>query len=304
MAMKHSTRDDYVARIRRVQRFIRDHLDDTLELERLAQVACFSPYHFHRIFRGMTGETIAGYVRRMRLERAAVALRTTPRSVLDVALDAGYESGEAFARAFARRMGLSPSAWRALDDATIPPLVLATPACGAQGALQMDVTLETLPKLSMVALRHRGPYNTVGEAYDRLMRWAGERGVLEAGPFWVVGLSYDDPKCTPAHALRYDACIAFLDPEKMPDLDAIGLEEPGLEAVRRLELPSHRYALVDHIGPYGKMQSAFDALLGSWLPDSAYEPAPAPCIELYISPPDVPEDKRVTRIGVALAAGS
>src|SRR5262245_7122707 len=105
--MTTPTEQTYRQRILKVQLFIQEHLDEELSLERLARVAHFSPYHFHRIFRGLVGEGVTEHVRRLRLESAAVALKTTERSIIQVALDAGYGTHEAFTRAFRQQFGVS-----------------------------------------------------------------------------------------------------------------------------------------------------------------------------------------------------
>src|ERR1017187_9684083 len=111
--MRHGTQESYQERILRVLVYIQTHLDDPLTLDDLAGVACFSPYHFHRIFRGLVGEPVAEHLRRLRLERAAGRLKFTDRQVIDIALDAGYDSHEAFTRAFRANFGRPPSIYRA-----------------------------------------------------------------------------------------------------------------------------------------------------------------------------------------------
>ena len=107
---KHETTwNDYQQRILRVLTHIQEHLDEALELEELARVACFSSFHFHRVFAAMTGETIADHVRRLRLERAAMELRSGAKQVIQVALDAGYEAHAAFTRAFKAASSVSAS---------------------------------------------------------------------------------------------------------------------------------------------------------------------------------------------------
>jgi AraC family transcriptional regulator len=115
--MRESTLEDYQQRLLRVLLHIQNHLDDPLQLDELAEVAHFSPYHFHRIFRGMTGESVKEHVRRLRLERAAHRLRFTGQPVTEIAFDAGYQQHEAFTRAFhtyvrAIAHGISESASR------------------------------------------------------------------------------------------------------------------------------------------------------------------------------------------------
>ena len=128
--MKSSTRDDYLDRIRRVLRFVQDHLDEPLTPERLAGVAHFSRFHFHRVFSGLVGESLSAHVRRLRLERAAGELRWTDRPVIDIALDAGYDAPEPFTRAFRGHFGEPPSRFRTRRD----PLVVS--AGGLSGSFR------------------------------------------------------------------------------------------------------------------------------------------------------------------------
>lgn len=127
--MKPTTREDYLDRIRRVLRFVQEHLDDELSPSVLADVARLSIYHFHRVFRARVGESLAEHVRRIRLERAAGALRRTDDRVIDIALSAGYDAHEPFTRAFHARFGMPPSAWRRQPEpVTFPPVL-----CGVHG---------------------------------------------------------------------------------------------------------------------------------------------------------------------------
>jgi len=107
------SRYEYEARMHRVLEYIDQHLDEQLELDILAKVANFSSFHFHRLFTAWLGETLGDYVRRRRLETAAVRLVTQPRlAVTQVALSVGFGSTEAFARAFKTRFRATPTEWR------------------------------------------------------------------------------------------------------------------------------------------------------------------------------------------------
>src|SRR5450432_2278117 len=113
------SRDVYVDRMHRVTEYIDQNLDQYLDLETLAEVAHFSPFHFHRLFSALTGETLGGYLRRRRCEVAATRLLAQPRlAVLEIALDVGFGSTEAFTHAFNARFGCSPTAWRLRQSAT------------------------------------------------------------------------------------------------------------------------------------------------------------------------------------------
>ena len=107
-------RREYERRVNRVVDYIGEHLADELSLERLAQIAAFSPYHFHRIFKSVADETLFEFIQRLRIEKGAQALLFLPdRSVLEIALHCGFASAATFARAFKSHFGMSATAWRA-----------------------------------------------------------------------------------------------------------------------------------------------------------------------------------------------
>src|SRR5437763_8103743 len=110
--MRSQTEQAYRERVLRVLVYIQNYLDEALALDELAAVAHFSPYHFHRIFRGMIGESVKEHVRRLRLERAAHRLRFTGQPVTEIAFDAGYQQHEAFTRAFRAMFEQSPKEFR------------------------------------------------------------------------------------------------------------------------------------------------------------------------------------------------
>jgi AraC family transcriptional regulator len=291
--MKPVTEADYRERIVRVLIHIQAHLDEALELDALARVACFSPYHFHRIFRGLVGEPVQEHIRRLRLERAAVSLKLQAQPVTELALGAGYESHEAFTRAFHTMFGMSPAQYRAahrdapdsgsgvhFNDASgyHPPDLGAPP----------PVEIKTLAPQPIAFVRHVGPYNQVGAAWGRLCGWAGPRGLLGPGTRYI-GVSYDDPQITPPEKLRYDAAIT-LDRPAQPEGD-VGVTE----------LAGGEYATLIHKGPYDNLSRTWMLLLCSWLPKSGRELRDAPCFELYLNSPDsTPPEELVTLLHAPL----
>lgn len=105
---------EYTDCIEDVKRYIRDHIHEPLDRERLAAVAGFSIPHFHRVFTAQVGESAASYIRHLRLERAGRKLRMGAVDITEVALAAGYESHAAFSKAFKGQYGVSPSEFRQL----------------------------------------------------------------------------------------------------------------------------------------------------------------------------------------------
>ena len=105
--------EEYRARINRVIDYIEHNIDRVMTLKELAEVATFSPYHFHRIFSSMVGETLYGFIQRIRLEKAAVKLVQSPKqSITEIGLECGFTSSSAFARAFREKYGITASQWR------------------------------------------------------------------------------------------------------------------------------------------------------------------------------------------------
>src|ERR1700678_2059860 len=109
---KTQAKGAYAQRINRVIDYLRGNLDRQVKLEELAKVACFSEFHFHRIFGAISGETLNNFTNRLRLEQAARLLRYSSQSVTDIALNCGFSSSATFSRAFRSGYDTSPSQFR------------------------------------------------------------------------------------------------------------------------------------------------------------------------------------------------
>jgi AraC family transcriptional regulator len=277
--MKTTTLQSYQEKVLRVHLRIREALsrgEGVPSLEVLAEEACLSPFHFHRVFRGLTGESLAEHIRRLRLEWAAGQLRFSEKGVLTIALEAGYESHEAFTRAFSRCFGKSPSCYRGEQ---------AHP--GLEG-IYMKIAIKTVPARKVLFVRHTGPYADCGKAWGALCGWAGPRGLM--GPrSQFLGLSYDDPDITPPEKLRYDACLI---PER--DVEAVF-------PVSAQEIPGGEYAVTLHEGPLEKLHETYQRMCGEWLPTSGRSLKPFPSVEIYLNDPDrTPPEKLKVEIQIPL----
>ena len=267
----------WVDRVAAVVEHVQTHLHEELAPEALAELGGFSLHHFHRVFRGITGESVMGFVRRLRLERAARRLRFGVDSVTRIAFDAGYGSHEAFTRAFRARFGRAPSEYRRV-----------LPAVGV-----IEAQLREEPVRHVLALRRVGPYEACGSAWAQMAAFAAQRGIVLDGV--GVGLSYDDPDVTAAEHLRYDAC-APLTPEV---IDSLGLLPAGFA---RREVPAGTYAVALHRGAFDTILDTYVALLGGWLPRQRVEIADEPVVERYVrSPGEVAPEDQLTEVLVRLA---
>lgn len=265
-----TTRDTYASRILAVQLFIQQHLDEDLTLIRLAEIAGYSPYHFHRIFRGQVGESTDDYVRRLRMELAARALRYREQSVLEVALDSGYGSHEAFTRAFQRTFGVNPSEYQALEH---HPLPLKEQIMSTVPHNIGDVRIVRQPARRLAYFRVVGEYSpeTLGPAFSRLGKWASAAGLLSRPGTECIGVYHDDPEITAPEKQRADFGITVDE----------AFQPTGEFQVQTLAAGLH--AVLTHRGPYETLGDSYRWIYGVWLPDSGREPADAPPFEVYLN---------------------
>lgn len=275
---KRTTRIEYGRRIARVAAHIDANLDGDLSLERLAGIACFSPYHFHRIYRSITGETVTDTIRRLRLFRASKALAQTGVPIEQVARQAGYGSVEAFTRAFAAGYGKPPGVFRSHQLA----------ADNGTGDTSMQVAIKTFQEAHVAALPHRGDYNGIGGTFDRLAAWAAPRGLIRP-PARMLGVYYGDPDSVPIGELRSEACL------EVP---------PGTEAgdgIALKTIPGGRSASIIHKGPYTELSRVYRAIYRDWLPNSGEETADRPPVEVYLNNPrETPPSEWLTEVFIPL----
>jgi AraC family transcriptional regulator len=298
-----SRRGEYLARLNRVQDYIEAHLGEELTLEELARVACFSKYHFHRLFRSLAGESLGRFVQRLRLERAASCLSQEPtKPVTQVACDCGFGSPAAFTRSFREHFHCSPTAYRR-DSARRKPgqtdrnLGMATGNLGNAlppasvhieyhpktevWRIDMDTTqriveVREVPAMTVAYVRHVGPYKGDPKLFERLFgrlfRWAGPRGLVRGEETKTLIIYHDNPEITAEEKLRVSVCLSV-------PAGTSGEGEVGI-----LEIPSGRYAVTRFQLGQDEFQQAWDWVYGTWLPDSGYAPDDRPCFEVYPEP--------------------
>jgi len=280
-----STQASYARRIARVTEHIAAHLNEPLDVERLAEVAHFSPWHFHRIYRATTGETVADAIRRMRLHRAAGELLNTDASLERIARRAGYGSLAAFSRAFATDYGMPPGHYRRHGRLAAP----RPPKRPDDVTDRYDVTIAPFDGVRLAALEHRGDYQGIGTAFERAFAWAASRGLIGPGTR-SFGIYYDDPESVPRAELRAHAGLA------------IGADAVADDEVRIVEIPPLECASVVHKGPYAELERPYRFLFGEWLAASGAEPADYPCFEEYLNDArTLPPSEWLTRIYLPLA---
>jgi len=293
--MKETTKNHYQNCIRKALLYIQKHISEDLQFEKLAQVACMSPYHFHRVFRGVVGETLAGYIRRLRIQHSAAQLLSSDLSVTDIAFEAGYDALESFTRAFQKQFAETPSNFRknrSLQNRCIdtinPNDIDQVLINQSKEKLMRDVEVVTMNFGRVLSLRHTGPYVECCTTWERLCAWAGPKGLI--GPQTkFLGLCYDDPEVTDEDKIRYDASMTI----------ESDIEVEGDIFVQNV--PSGKYAKTLHKGPYEKLAEAYADICGRWVPDNKYLLKHSPSIEIYLNcPDDTAPEELLTEIYVAL----
>jgi AraC family transcriptional regulator len=293
--MRPATLQFYKGQILKVLVHVQRHLDDParLTLDELAAIACLSPYHFHHVFRGMLGESLAGHVRRIRLERAATRLKLSRLSVIEIAHEAGYSTHEAFTRAFRGAFGTSPRGFRARHRPTfevsassgvhfrksVRPRGFRAAPRDPTGDLPTSVVIKTLKPMRVAFVRHVGPYDQVGRAWDLITTRLGKDGWFGADTAFL-GVCHDDPAVTRASQCRYDACVTV----------DVGFRPEGEIGVQMVS--GGAYAVLTHIGPYATLGVSYARLFGQWLPRSGRLLRAIPSFEVYLNSPENtdPED--------------
>ena len=262
-----SKREDYRQRITRVVEYIHNHLDDQLNVEKLAEVACFSPYHWHRIYHAMTGETATQTLRRLRHHRAAGELIHGDKSIAEIAKRAGYGSVEAFTRSFRNAYQMPPATFRE----TRKELYLEHPFTKGIG-MTYDVEVRNFDPVRLAAISHQGPYVEIGAAFEKLIVWAASNNLLSES-IRMIGVYYDDPAEVPQPDLQSDAGFV-VDRDFQPD-----------DITHLVEISGGPHAILLHKGPYVELHKAYHWLYGEWLPNSPHEAADRPPFEEYLNDP-------------------
>lgn len=279
--MKSETRNAYLRRVDAVLARLQAAIlagDELPDLAELAATAHLSPFHFHRVWRALTGETVGGSVARLRLSRALQLLGDAGVGVANVALAVGYETPQALSRAFRDRLDASPAELRA-DPARRAALMarLESPARDAEDLVPLRVEVVSVAPFQIVALRNRGAFADLDQAYGTLFEWAAGAGLVEA-VIGLHGIPRGDHRDVPPADLEFDCAIRLSVPADP--------EAP----LCRLSVEGGTHARVRHVGSYDRLEDVVDQLLADWLPDSGRVLRDAPIrFEFLDDPETVPE---------------
>jgi len=279
--VKETTHNIYAIRIIKVLNYIQNNLDKQIELEYLAGIAHFSTYHFHRIFKAFTGENIAKYIRRLKLERAAGSLKYTDKLIAIISLEAGYENTESFSRVFKSQFNKSPLEYRKDSKKELENFLNSNIDTDSYNSFSVKIIENILDK-NLVCMRHTGAYNDVGDTWNKLIKWINNKNYKILS---TLGISYDNPKITEEEKIRYDACV---------ETDKKINPEAGMH-IRKIK--GGRYAVATVKGPYDNLNTAYDYVYVKWLGNNNIELRNENSFEIYKKmSPQYSSDQYVTEI--------
>lgn len=300
--IRNQYQKEYIYRINKVIDYIDSHLDTKLNLEILADVANFSPFHFHRIFSTFTGETLNNFIKRLRIEKAASLLLSNPdAAVSDVAYKCGFSSNSVFCRAFKdhfkynaqnyRQAMLNELSKNSQPNSKIDKLKINSNdyirivelTKKWRNLMKTNIEVKEMPALDLIYCRHIGQFDQIGKAYEKLFKWAGPRGLI--GEHTKTATVYhDDPKTTDIDKVRQSACITV-------NKDVKPEGEFG-----KLQVESGKFAVGHFEIDVTEFEQAWNAMC-LWVSENGYQPDDRNSYELYhADPKDHPENKFVLDI--------
>lgn len=216
----NKTREEYLKRINVVLDFIEKNLEGDLSLEPLSKKACYSPYHFHRVFSTIIGENLNEYVNRKRVERiASILLTGSNKSIKELAYIYGFNSESSFSRTFKKYYGTSPTKFKSkgkdiLSKIGIESFSTEQYICGIDNLkkwikMNAQIVVTELEAIKLAGIMHIGEFDKMGDLYQRLMKWGYKKEVLASSGFKAMTIYHDNPNVTQQSKVRYSACITI-----------------------------------------------------------------------------------------------
>jgi len=263
---RQMTIDLHRIKMDKVLRWIEENMDKDLNIEKLSEIACYSKFHFHRLFRAYAGENVIAFRKRLLLERAAHQLVYSQSNITEIAFNAGYDNQSSFNKAFRKKFDNSPSEFRnkklIVNNDPLPELNVE---------IAMKPEIKEIPTLHLICVRKQGSYKDASaDAWGALMGFAYSNKIMKKETK-LIGISYDNPEVTNPEQIRYDACITVDSDVKLDS------------EVKKIEIKKGRYAVFLHKGSYDKFSQTYAEIFNHWLPESGYELRDKPCFEIYLN---------------------
>jgi len=292
---RNSYEDEYIRRLEKVQDYIEEHIGESFQIEKLADEAGFSKYHFSRIFQSIMHEPLAHYVNRIRMERAKFFLaHRWDMNMTDICFTLGYTDSSVFSRAFKNNYNMSPATYRKEYSKNCQDSIYLSdynkdidkkerinrgyPVAGT-------ISIEEIEKQQIAYVRHTGTYENLAKEYGRLINVlfarAGKQNLIREGKNRVLAIYHDNPEFTDAVKFRTSLCLTL--PEGVcgheDEMMGISVIEGGKYAVGHFMVTAEEF-------PY-----AWNYMYREWLTCSGYVPRNSSPFEVYLNNPSEDEER-------------
>lgn len=275
----------YISSVNKALQFMDENLDTNLSLEMVSKVACFSPFHFHRIFKAITNETLNAYINRKRVEKAASVLMHKPDvSITELSLLFGFNSNSSLKRAFKKYYSISPSAFRKQKNSRFSKiskieskdgqerLVFEEYICSIDNLknwIKMNAKIEIreMAKLELAYVTSIGVQNMT-TAYHKLVKWATPLGLLKHPDTRMVTIYHDSFKTTNPEKVRMSACIILTEPVKVS------------ENIGRTTIEKGKFIVGSFVIGMMEFEKSWNSLF-VWMAENGYEKADRDPFEIY-----------------------
>lgn len=294
----NESRQIYIERINAVQDYIENHLDEDISIRQLSQIASFSEYHFQRIFKQFTSESLYSFIKRLRLEKAIFLLRSNRKlTIQEIAFSVGFSNQASFAKALKERYLMSASRIRKMNELEMKQVIYENRTNGKvfpddiHYNKPIELTILFLDPIKVLYTRYTGAYkgnsDLFSKLFTKLYRFADKNKMISKGTKWFV-VYHDYSDLTAEEKLRLSVCMSIKN-------DVVSQGEFGC-----MELAGGKYAVGRFLLGTDEYQSAWNYMISEWLPDSGYSPDDRLCFEYY--PPQEKEDnaRRVVEIFIPI----
>jgi len=313
-----SANNEYTKRINRVLDYLHENYHQEITLESLADIAHFSKFHFHRIFKSIVGESLYKYILRVRLEKAAHRLRYAKKdSITKVLIDCGFNNSASFARAFKSHFKVSASQYRKTakpafskeckeqsklwQSTTTSPVYIDDSQVNYQWEITMinrkniNIEVKELKEVTVAYIRNIGPFKGKVELwasnFNKLITWGAARNLIQCPGTQYFTVFRDDFEITDFENFKADLCISVATATKAEGEIGVSTISSGKYAVAQFEIDENEY------------EQAWELLYREWLPNSGYQPDDRACFEQYLNDPKQhPQQKHFIEICLPVKA--
>jgi AraC family transcriptional regulator len=279
---KEESIKEYYFRINKSIDYIKENLHEELSLEKLASLSNFSKFHFHRIFKLVTGITVNEFIKKAKIERALFFLMNNPsKTINEISIDCGFLSMSSFSRSFRELQHTTPTAWRASHkksnigtmNSNIGEIqseienYLALKLNNLKNskmseAIKLDFEIKKLEEFNVIYVRNLNIHNhdseTFGKMFDQLFSWATPRNLINFPE--TKALTVYRSNANLEGMLQADVCLSV--PEKITGEGLIG----------NTTISGGLYAIFHKEAPMTECFKTWNYIYDVWFEENGYQP--------------------------------